>query len=1762
MLIIPFVLYAIKNKKRRKHTKILIGLLSVIFFIGCIAETMATLPDTVDFHTMVISNERGSPTIDYRIEGKLTLTSGSMDFEPYYIALQALSVTPLNYALSGAVYSIPTPYPYNFQGSESTIAIAQYRLGTVQCRFALEFHSYYPNKYPASTSPTLAGDLSLYTSTSGNTTLSFSADTISTAEFSLKPVISLDSEHFNHENTRIEWTTDSTNWYEATYDSITLNSWRYKARIYHIESNDLVYSDNDYVNYTTHRDVKIDSVKLINNANEPVWFHISNRTTSYNNLTYQNSAELVSMFTGTKNSSDYSCLDYSDLNSLLLEPIGTGQSVYDSHTEQWYADSDTMFNGTRSGDFNDLESIDSNYFTLNSNVDSEIVDYHWSYESWFANSYYLLNGATSSSISTTYIDDSSFFEVDSAITSQTESSYNDHTESFNPYSISYTNGSASSGSISSLTTDDTTYLEIDANKESYGTGDYVSYNYTGTADSASITNGTASGSLSNVNANDDSTYNVSSDTGGGGVETVYYESDWLQPDEDISNTGWTRNTGSSDYYTYLDDWYDDDTTYLDENAVPNGFYFYFNNISSLIPNGALVTNITINHRSRRVGGGIFTPVSSGWYHGNGTQIFWQLGGVSTAWATFTNTLQHSLGGINGGRPLTRGELDSGVYGYLLGTSSYHMQCSALRYKVGFEYEESSSSYETDGYIEFDYSTLGSSGNITARSDITDIGLNYRFHSNVSQQISIYAYNWTSTTWDILTSTNPTSETAYSNYSLGTEFFKNDVNDLLFRIRFANGTEPSASFETYFDLISLEVEYENQLHPYYDTYYGLDFIIEWDIGNLIDIGNMTDKNDLVSTLMDVTKSSWDWGVGEDFITVSYWNYDTGAWHITQDTIAMSTYSSFDSTLGDTDLLDDVDLWSADLICKMRWQITDTSETTFGYALEEDILTNSTCKIYLDFAELDFEYTNQNDPNYDRIHSIDGYFEWDLSDLYNNGNITDRDEIVSIYFNWIWTSNLSESFSWDFYNWDGSSWTSVLDTAPTADVFQEENYILTNINGLDSSSYKVRLCFNISYSQLDEKFSDGIDLSIDYSRLKVTYHNQRLPTYDWYNYISGYSEIDLTELFTLGNLTDTSQITDTLLSYNWKTNVSESCEFHAWDFTHSDWDSIDSDTQTAFATDTSDIYDTVADYIDSVTKTARFSYNISYYYANQTDNQDIQLDFDLIQLEIDYWNQREEYNNWNLSYQIEWDYDEISPFFSWDWINHTNMIYEYFFNTTVDYVDIEFKYNDTAFTNYHNGVYTTSTEISNLTQPIDYFNNTLKFIMDVNVSMYSHWYEPFEMYLEYTNMSIFFGNQTDIIYIYEGIRDILVVPYDYALHNIDADNYPSGSGTLLDPYIYQAYNVTDLYGNFLVNDTLIPDFTDYLELNYTSPFIKQCFISLADQQGTYLPFANYKVKVNGSFIYDPIFERELGDTVNITVYDRFDQQVTTINHTVDRENNWIGLTITLHTIKIFNMQEQFAYFNITKYPVTPQYWSEWLAPTEISIFKFYQGSYVINLTEYEFGSSSLFHYNLTADDILLVTSNNTLNSIANLSNSIMTLSTYLTQLYQNAMFSNLLNWTDIARDYTFIQNYIDTWTFLNNYKNDTIVIEFYFEGTYEKIYLQPQEQISHILPKENVNYRAINEVTGEVIQNWNSLENATAKIEFGFYEADISLSDIDVEYNEWFALVLTIVTFFLAVIILFAFAKRKIEQQKAKDYRERRTKSDYQKTKVRDKTNVFF
>lgn len=89
--------------------------------------------------------------------------------------------------------------------------------------------------------------------------------------YKLNPIISINSSHFNADNTRIKiYDQYRAEWIEQTIDQISLSHPLYKIRIYSKEDNTLLYEDSEFQQFSVYREIDISSIRYVNNAPEPV----------------------------------------------------------------------------------------------------------------------------------------------------------------------------------------------------------------------------------------------------------------------------------------------------------------------------------------------------------------------------------------------------------------------------------------------------------------------------------------------------------------------------------------------------------------------------------------------------------------------------------------------------------------------------------------------------------------------------------------------------------------------------------------------------------------------------------------------------------------------------------------------------------------------------------------------------------------------------------------------------------------------------------------------------------------------------------------------------------------------------------------------------------------------------------------------------------------------------------------------------------------------------------------------------------------------------------------------------------------------------------------------------------------------------------------------------------------------------------------------------------------------------------------------------
>ena len=310
------------------------------------------------------------------------------------------------------------------------------------------------------------------------------------------------------------------------------------------------------------------------------------------------------------------------------------------------------------------------------------------------------------------------------------------------------------------------------------------------------------------------------------------------------------------------------------------------------------------------------------------------------------------------------------------------------------------------------------------------------------------------------------------------------------------------------------------------------------------------------------------------------------------------------------------------------------------------------------------------------------------------------------------------------------------------------------------------------------------------------------------------------------------------------------------------------------------------------------------------------------------------------------------------------------------------------------------LNNNTDTYPLLNNI--FLTDIEKMVYIYIYDRFDNSIK--NDSMVARSFIDIVIdIYSlKIKNEYENYVPYALKNNDTDVVKSGN--IFSDEIVEFLMGSGIYiFNYSKNDddySVVINFNDNQILVINSS--KICLLSYANQRGEYLFFYNYKTYINGSLIYRNDIYKEIGDNVSIEVKDRYDISIKNESFIVNITDNYFSIILTEYSLKVCNQQEKFNHINITRDPnyyESENYWSEWMAPNEIIKFYLFPGYYKINVTNVEDESYSYYSYTFNGDDMLLLTSDNTIaNAIINIQNVNTTIGNQITNVEINITNQN--------------------------------------------------------------------------------------------------------------------------------------------------------------------
>ena len=144
-------------------------------------------------------------------------------------------------------------------------------------------------------------------------------------------------------------------------------------------------------------------------------------------------------------------------------------------------------------------------------------------------------------------------------------------------------------------------------------------------------------------------------------------------------------------------------------------------------------------------------------------------------------------------------------------------------------------------------------------------------------------------------------------------------------------------------------------------------------------------------------------------------------------------------------------------------------------------------------------------------------------------------------------------------------------------------------------------------------------------------------------------------------------------------------------------------------------------------------------------------------------------------------------------------------------------------------------------------------------------------------------------------------------------------------------------------------------------------------------------------------------------------------------------------------------------------------------------------------------------------------------------FLTSLLQLTLFSDLLNWTDASYNTTFIEDQIDVWTIINDFRNTSAIIELLYNNITDSLLLSAQSTIEQYLPAEGVEYRVWSVEDEKYLDDWQPLpDNMT--IDFGFFEEIVpDIPDFYID-DMWLQIILIIVIFSCIIAFVIWIAVR--------------------------------
>jgi len=126
------------------------------------------------------------------------------------------------------------------------------------------------------------------------------------------------------------------------------------------------------------------------------------------------------------------------------------------------------------------------------------------------------------------------------------------------------------------------------------------------------------------------------------------------------------------------------------------------------------------------------------------------------------------------------------------------------------------------------------------------------------------------------------------------------------------------------------------------------------------------------------------------------------------------------------------------------------------------------------------------------------------------------------------------------------------------------------------------------------------------------------------------------------------------------------------------------------------------------------------------------------------------------------------------------------------------------------------------------------------------------------------------------------------------------------------------------------------------------------GLGLPRETLKVYVNGSRLYNNVYYGYIGEKINVTIRDYYDQSLYMHNHTINATYYYMDLGLTFHSYKFCNKNDDYYMLSLRKNGAT-RWWERGLCPYETIEFLIPSGTY--RCRAYDADNVELFNFSIT-------------------------------------------------------------------------------------------------------------------------------------------------------------------------------------------------------------